>query len=81
VSSILPVIRNEKVVASGNGIRVSIALAEPVLFLEGFDRSDEESRKTAMLRGTLHLKLTKSAKIKKVYLKFKGVAQTYWPDG
>ena len=73
--------RNEKVVASGHGITVSISLAEPVLFLEGFDRNDTDFRKATILRGSLHLKLTKSTKIKRIYLKFKGVAQTNWPEG
>jgi hypothetical protein len=80
-ASTLPVMRNEKVVASGHGITVSISLAEPVLFLEGFDRNNTDVRKATMLRGSLHLKLTKSARIKRIYLKFKGVAQTTWPEG
>ena len=77
----LPVMRNEKIVASGHGITVSISLAEPVLFLEGFNRNDTDVPKATILRGSLHLKLTKSARIKRIYLKFKGVAQTAWPEG
>ncbi|EEH21171.2 hypothetical protein PABG_03402 [Paracoccidioides brasiliensis Pb03] len=78
-NSTLP--RHEKVVASSNGITVSISLAEPVLFLEGFDRNDTDTRKTSILRGTLRLSLSKSAKIKKISLNFKGLGQTYWPEG
>ncbi|OJD10571.1 hypothetical protein AJ78_08458 [Emergomyces pasteurianus Ep9510] len=74
-------LRNEIVVASSNGITVSICLAEPVLFLEGFDRNDVDTRKTSILRGTLRLKLSKSAKIKKICLNFKGLGQTNWPEG
>ncbi|KAL1955109.1 hypothetical protein VTO42DRAFT_9010 [Malbranchea cinnamomea] len=77
----MPTPRNEKLVASGNGITVSISLAEPVLFLEGYERNDRESRKTAMLRGDLRLTLTKPLKIKKVYLNFRGFAVTTWPEG
>ncbi|OJD12111.1 hypothetical protein ACJ73_09408, partial [Blastomyces percursus] len=77
----LSLLRNEKVVASSNGITVSICLAEPVLFLEGFDRNDADSRKTSILRGILRMKLSKSAKIKKICLNFKGVGQTNWPEG
>merc|ERR1711939_506973 len=36
---------------------------------------------TAMLRGSLHLRVAKSAKIKAVNLRFKGKAVTKWPEG
>ncbi|KAK5291881.1 hypothetical protein LTR16_002046 [Cryomyces antarcticus] len=71
----------EKPLASGNGITVGIALAEPVLFLQGFEQQDRASGSTAMLRGSLRLKVAKSAKIKAVTLKFKGRAMTKWPEG
>ena len=74
-------IGDEKPIASGNGISISIALAEPMLFLQGFDSSDSTSRTTTMLRGSLHLKVSKSAKIKTIYLKFRGKAETEWPEG
>ena len=73
-------VENDKPVASGNGVSVSIHLAEPILFLQGFDPTDEE-RNTTMLRGSLHLRVTKSAKIKTIYLKFRGRAETDWPEG
>lgn len=72
---------NDKPLASGSGVQVSINLAEPVLFLQGFDQSDASQGNTAMLRGTLHLRVTKSSKIKAVTLKFKGRAATKWPEG
>ncbi|TKA72518.1 hypothetical protein B0A49_02468 [Cryomyces minteri] len=71
----------EKPLASGNGISVGIALAEPMLFLQGFEQQDRASGSTAMLRGSLRLKIAKSAKIKAVTLKFKGKAMTKWPEG
>lgn len=71
----------DKPLASGSGVNVSINLAEPVLFLQGFDQGDRTSGNTAMLRGTLHLRVQKSAKIKAVTLKFKGRATTKWPEG
>lgn len=77
----MPASQNEKVVASGSGITVSIGLTEPVLFLEGYERNDRETRKTAMLRGRLRLNITKPLKIKKVYLNFRGFAITTWPEG
>lgn len=76
-----PTIPEEKPVASGHGVSVSVNLAEPVLFLQGFEPGEAAQRNTAMLRGTLHLKVAKSAKIKAVSLKFKGTACTKWPEG
>ena len=74
-------IGDEKPIASGNGVAMSIALAEPVLFLQGFDQSDVGSRTTTMLRGSLHLRVSKSAKVKAVTLNFRGRAETEWPEG
>lgn len=72
---------DEKPVASGNGVSVSIGLTEPVLFLQGFEQSNNENRTTTMLRGYLHLRVTKSAKIKAISLNFRGKAETEWPEG
>ncbi|KAI9678708.1 MAG: hypothetical protein M1817_005765 [Caeruleum heppii] len=71
----------EKPLASGNGISVYVTLAEPVLYLQGFEQNDDSSRTTAMLRGSLVLKVTKAAKIKAVTLNFRGRARTEWPEG
>lgn len=71
----------EKPIASGNGVSLSISLAEPALYLQGFDQADFSSRATTMLRGTFHLKVTKSAKIKSITLNFRGRAETEWPEG
>ena len=75
-------IPDEKPVASGNGVSIGIALAEPFLFLQGFEQGDLSANpSTAMLRGSLHLKVTKAAKLKAVTLKFMGKATTKWPEG
>ena len=76
-----PPLPNEKIVATGSGITVGIALTEPVLYLAGYDHSDPSTKKSAILRGQLHLKVTKSVKIKKISICFHGYAQTDWPDG
>ncbi|OJJ49826.1 hypothetical protein ASPZODRAFT_139183 [Penicilliopsis zonata CBS 506.65] len=76
-----PTLRNEKVVATGSGIVVSVALTEPVLFLAGYDQNDPSTKKSTILRGQLHLKVTKSVKVKKISITFRGHAQTDWPDG
>jgi hypothetical protein len=77
----MPTLRNERVVATGNGITVSVALAEPLVFLPGYDHSDPSTKRSAILRGHLHIKTTKSVKVKKVSICFRGHAQTDWPDG
>ncbi|WPH02156.1 putative arrestin-related trafficking adapter c2d10.04 [Acrodontium crateriforme] len=73
--------QDQKPIASGNGVVVGIHLAEPVLFVQGFEHTDSSSSSTAMLRGSLHLRVQKSAKIKAITLKFKGKAVTKWPEG
>jgi arrestin-related trafficking adapter 3/6 len=76
-----PVLRNEKLVATGMGMTVSIAHAEPALFLPAYDHQDPTTKKLAILRGYLHLKTTKSVKIKGISVCVRGHAQTIWPDG
>jgi hypothetical protein len=71
----------EKPVASGGGISVNVQLTEPVLFLRGFEQAEHAERSTAMLRGSLCLKLSKPAKLKAITLKFRGKATTKWPEG
>ena len=80
-SAIMPTMGEEKPIASGNGVSLSIALAEPVLFLQGMDQSELGNQTTTMLRGTFHLRVSKSAKIKTVSLAFRGRAETEWPEG
>lgn len=74
-------LQDEKPIVSGNGVSVAIHLAEPVLFLQGFENPDHAPGNTAMLRGALHIRVQKAAKIKTVSLKFKGTAVTKWPEG
>lgn len=76
-----PPLRNEKIVATGSGLTVGLALAEPVLYLQGYDPNDPSSKKSAILRGQIHLKVTKCVKIKKISICFRGHARTDWPDG
>jgi hypothetical protein len=74
-------VSEEKPVASGGGISVNVQLTEPVLFLRGFEQAEHAERSTAMLRGSLCLKLSKPAKLKAITLKFRGKATTKWPEG
>lgn len=70
----------EELLASGKGIDVYICLVESVLFLRGFEE-DTSAQHTVVLRGRLHLHITKRTKIKAVTLEFHGKATTTWPKG
>ncbi|KAJ6439882.1 arrestin domain containing protein [Purpureocillium lavendulum] len=75
-----------KPVASGSGVSCSILLAEPNIFLSGFDHHDSHAQReaqtgTALLRGKLQINVTKNVKIKAVQLKLIGRARTEWPEG
>lgn len=80
-SAIAGVLREGKPIASANGLSISISLAEPVLYLQGFDQSDSTSGTATMLRGSLHLHVTKPAKVKSISLNFRGRSETEWPEG
>ncbi|TGZ84603.1 hypothetical protein EX30DRAFT_298900, partial [Ascodesmis nigricans] len=66
---------------SGGAVTMTIQLAEPVLFLQGFDHSEYSNRAPAMLRGTLLVRVNKPTKIKSIALTFRGKARTDWPEG
>jgi hypothetical protein len=74
-----------KPVATGSGVACSILLAEPNVFLSGFDHDGNTQREgssgTALLRGRLQLNVTKNIKVKAVQLKLLGRARTEWPEG
>ncbi|KAI0392940.1 hypothetical protein F5Y17DRAFT_332735 [Xylariaceae sp. FL0594] len=74
-----------KPVASGSGVQCSIILAEPNVFLTGFDHDSrarrESANSTALLRGKLQLDVTKNVKLRSVTLKLHGRARTEWPEG
>jgi len=76
-----PVTGAMKTLCNRGAAIISVHLAEPVLYLSGFEASEYTDRSPAMLRGSLILKLLKPAKIKAVTLVFKGRARTEWPEG
>ncbi|SPJ84052.1 uncharacterized protein FTOL_10568 [Fusarium torulosum] len=84
-SAVTSVSEVPKPVASGSGVSCSILLAEPNIFLSGFDHDGHGNRDgqsgTALLRGKLQLRVTKNVKIKAVQLKLLGRARTEWPEG
>ncbi|CAN8096390.1 unnamed protein product [Discula destructiva] len=85
VSSSVQEIQQSKPVASGNGLSCTILLAEPNVFLTGFDHDGhtryESHNSTALLRGKLQLNVSKNTKVKSITLKLLGKARTEWPEG
>ena len=71
----------EHLLASGNGVSMSITLTEPYLFLQGFEHAEDGDRPTSMVRGYLTVRVSKPAKIRAVTLAFRGRAETDWPEG
>lgn len=74
-----------KPLASAGGVSMDIELAEPHVYLTGFDHDGrghhQTQNATAMIRGKLVLTVTKAIKIKAVTLTFMGRARTEWPEG
>lgn len=64
-----------------SSIQVFIRLAEPVVFLQGFNSSQQSETPPSMLRGSLILRVLKPSKLKNVSLSFKGYSRTEWPEG
>jgi hypothetical protein len=74
----------EKPLISGSGITCSIELAEPYVYLSGFDHDGRHATTqnvAAIIRGKLVLNVQKSTKIRAVTLRFYGKARTEWPEG
>ncbi|CAK7223195.1 hypothetical protein SBRCBS47491_005127 [Sporothrix bragantina] len=76
----------EKPLAAAGGMSFQIELAEPHIFLYGFDhngRSEGHTRTagTAIVRGKLRLDVTKNVKIRGITVKLNGKARTEWPEG
>lgn len=85
VMSSVQEIQQPKPIASGSGVSCTIILAEPNVFLTGFDHDGhtrhESHNSTALLRGKLQLNVSKNTKVKSVTLKLLGKARTEWPEG
>ena len=77
-------VKETKSLMSGNGISCYFELAEPVVYLTGFDKDNRgivPQNTSAILRGKLILDVQKSVKIKAVTVRFYGKSRTDWPEG
>lgn len=64
-----------------NTIRLFIQLAEPIIFLQGFEAHQWNESPPSLLRGSLIVRILKPTKLKSISLKFRGVSKTQWPEG
>ncbi|SCW04415.1 LAFE_0H13014g1_1 [Lachancea fermentati] len=72
---------NAQPLSQTTSIQIYIQLAEPVVFLQGFEQHQWSERPPGLLRGSLIIRVLKPSKIKSISLNFKGVSKTEWPEG
>ncbi|AAS53472.2 AFR101Cp [Eremothecium gossypii ATCC 10895] len=73
--------RNATPLAHVGSVQVFVQLAEPVIFLQGYDTHQWHERAPSILRGSLVVRILKPTKLKSISLMFKGVCRTEWPEG
>ncbi|KIX97416.1 uncharacterized protein Z520_06868 [Fonsecaea multimorphosa CBS 102226] len=59
---------------------VAFDLAEPVMYLEGFDFPHNLEHTSAVLRGVVRLEIVRETTMSRLSLDFQGVSQTIWPE-
>ncbi|KAL3241180.1 Aly2p RNJ42_03272 [Nakaseomyces bracarensis] len=70
-----------KPVANTSSVQIYIKLAEPVVFVQGFEDLAHSDKPPGILRGSLILRILKPTKVKNLTLHFKGYARTEWIEG
>ncbi len=61
-------------------VTLTIELAEPNLYLEGFNYQHRTEHQSAVLRGVLHLHVKQKATLRELSLQFEGISETVWPE-
>ncbi|CCK73540.1 Aly2p NDAI_0G05570 [Naumovozyma dairenensis CBS 421] len=67
--------------AETSSIQLFIKLAEPKVFLQGFESRHISEKQPSILRGSLIVRVLKPTRIKNISLSFKGYSRTEWPEG
>lgn len=62
-------------------IRVYVKLAEPTLFVQGFESWSVKERLPTLLRGCLIVRFLRTAKVRSINLSLRGYSKTFWPQG
>ena len=68
-------------IAQTSSVELYIQLAEPTVFLQGFESRHIAEKCPGILRGSLIVRVLKPSKIKNISLSFKGYSRTEWPEG
>ncbi|CAK7272828.1 hypothetical protein SEPCBS119000_005327 [Sporothrix epigloea] len=76
----------DKPLAAAGGMAFHIELAEPHVFLNGFEHDGRtegttSTAGTALVRGKLRLDVSKNVKVRGITVKLVGKARTEWPEG
>ncbi|KAK6385969.1 hypothetical protein LTS17_001542 [Exophiala oligosperma] len=66
--------------ATAAGFTLSLELAEPILYLEGFDYPHNSEHRSAVLRGVMNLTVLKPTTLNALKLNFRGETETIWPE-
>lgn len=72
---------NERALPTASAISINVALMEPALYLQSYDQNHSSPTKLAILRGQMHLIVTKPVRINEISILFRGQTQTDWPGG
>ena len=63
-----------------DAVTLTIDLAEPNLYLEGFSFQHRSEHQSAVLRGVLHLQVKQKVTLRELSLCFEGTSLTIWPE-
>ncbi|KIW14435.1 hypothetical protein PV08_07218 [Exophiala spinifera] len=70
----------DQTMAVADGFTLSLELAEPILYLEGFDFPHNSEHRSTVLRGVMNLTILKPTTLSALRLNFRGENETIWPE-
>ncbi|KAK7897132.1 hypothetical protein LTR67_005021 [Exophiala xenobiotica] len=79
----LPKIKDQEadqIATTSDAFTVTVELAEPILYLEGFDFPHNVAHRSAVIRGSVHLKILRPTTLSHLTLTFLGTHETIWPE-
>lgn len=66
--------------AQGESIAISIELAQPTLYVEGYDLQHSTAHNSTVLRGFVKLQVFRTVTLRRLSLELSGITQTLWPE-
>jgi Arrestin (or S-antigen), C-terminal domain/Arrestin (or S-antigen), N-terminal domain len=69
-----------KTTSADDAFSVTVKLAEPNLYLEGYDFQHRSVHRSAVLRGLLRLHVKSKVVLDRLSLNFEGISETVWPE-